>query len=143
MNNFLLALSIVLLFLAALLLAADEEPFDPRAFAAKITREDMGAEKYKKYLADAGLNYGFYIHDVPDSDVESYLNDRLADKANEVSDIPSLKKFVAWLALYSAWDIPLPPKAIKSFKARESELRELAKNFSWEKLLAMTEKGNK
>ena len=134
------------LFVAALgwvMLASAAEPWDPRAFAAKITREDLGEASYKKYLSEAKKRFEEYMRDVPNSDVESFLNDRLANKANEVGDLTSLKKFVAWLALYSAWDIPLPPKASQALLRREDDLRKLSESFSWEKLWELTQEHKK
>ena len=118
---------------------AGEEPWDPAKFAYEITKKDLGEENFKVYLKKSRLHLETYLQDIPDSDAETFLNDRLANKANEVSDIESLKKFVAWMGLYYAWRVPLHPKAAKNLKAREEDLKALAKDFTWEKLFDLTQ----
>lgn len=128
----------LLLVLAVVLASADDEIFDARRFAREITEKDLGPENWQKYLKKSRKNLDDYFESFRDTaDTGSFLNDRLTDLANQVDDLASLKKFVAWLALYDVWEVPLPPRAEEKLKKREQDLKNLAKDFSWEKLLAM------
>jgi hypothetical protein len=126
-------------FMLGIILAGESQEFNPAEFAYNISQKDLGDDGWKKFEKRARERCEDYQNDAQGGSVDNFLNDRLADLANEVSDIASLKKFVNWLALYSAWKIELPPRAQDGFNKHKQELISLSKDFSWEKLLVLVQ----
>jgi hypothetical protein len=106
--------------------------------AHQITRKEMKAEEYKKYVSDTKKKFETWSTDNGDGSMKRYLDDKLVEIAPGAmnGNVKALKKLVFWIALYKEFGEPAHSQVGEVSINYQEDIEGLLKDFSWEKAAA-------
>jgi len=110
--------------------------------AREISRKDFNHEAWRDYVRGSDERFETWMGDNPSGCRKRFLDDNLLIRALGVpsGEIPNLKRFIHWLALYKEYHEP-PPWYIRLLaKQHGPKFAGLLKDFSWEKFSNMIAK---
>lgn len=122
------------LFLGVAVKAQENAPVDIRELARKITIADRGQDAYARFVKHEDELAKQAERDNPPKPRDQFLNDKLVELRPDPKNIKSLKRLVAWIALYAEWNETLPSAVTNNLKPYQAELEKMSKNFSWDEL---------